>query len=822
MPLSGSAFWGIVIPVGDRTNLYGNPSAERGTANVVTASASVGSTAQYQQFGAWSYFMTPGAPTTAGAGFGSWSSGSGTGYTASVYFRGVANIPYRMGVIDAATLTTLKSGTLDITGGGTWHRYSVSYTENSTQNQRIYVAKRNSADTGTVYLDGFQVEAGSLTTYFDGDQEGCYWLGEPHNSPSTRSGTFRGGGSVVALEDLGLKPDDHLGIGMPPQEITSQSYALQAGAEYQRSRSGERPFVLTFKPILGTSLQGFHGTRKAIINAIKPDLLDPQQPVRFWYTGGQGTVQIDAVYAGGLELGEMDGPMAEEGAIRFVAHDPYWYSVVQQGVSLTDGAGAGGRTLIGSTNYIAYRDRIGRWGSLPGGGLNGEVMELLPVNGTVFVAGQFGSAGGTVARLIAQWSELASAWGTLTGGTLVGGDTVYALAWSPANNGTLFAGGNYNTAAGTVNSRALAAWTGAWGTLGGTVTPATLGVRALKYNTYGTLFVGGDITAAGGTTAKGIAMLTAINAWGTLTNGTLGGGAVTPLVDGIVQATPTQKVIVTGDFDTAGGTTTNNIAQWGGAWGTLSTGLDSDGQSLAVGANAVVYTGGAFGSAGGYAAPLIAQWNNVQWSPVGVGLAGGAAVRQILPLPDGNLIVVGDFNRSGSVLFPDRMAVFNGYAFLPADVDLPGANQIQAVAQSASGTTYIGGAFVGTAYSAVITQAINAGMGDAYPVFKARNTGVGTVRIFQLTNTTTGFGLYFNHVLAAGEEITLVTEPGERSLTSSFAGNIFNVIVPGSNITGMYLKSGTNYVSFFADSGSVAASMYWSARSDSVDGGTIY
>lgn len=820
MPLSGSAFWACLLPF-EQTTILSNPSFERGTTGWGTIQAgTIGTSSAFQQFGAWSGSVAPTSNGTAGARSPTFTAGNGTFYTASAYIRGANGIPYRFGVGDSNGANIVGSTTF--TGGGTWHRYSFSWTESAGATRALAFKKDASADTSAFYIDEVNVTPGGLSTPIDGDQEGCYWLGEPHNSPSTRSGTYRGGGSIVALEDLGLKPDEHMGIGMPPQEITSQSYALQAGAEYQRSRSGERPFTLTFSPILGNSLQDFHVTRKDIINAFKPDLVTPQQPVRFWYTGGQGTVQIDAVYHSGLELGEMDGPMAENGAVKFVAHDPYWRSVVQQGVSLADSAGGGGRTLIGSTNYIAYRDRIGRWGSLPGGGLNGEVMELLPVNGTVFVAGQFGSAGGTVARLIAQWSELATAWGTLTGGTLVGGDTVYALAWSPANNGTLFAGGNFNTAAGTVNSRALAAWTTAWGTLGGTVTPATLGVRALKYNTYGTLFVGGDITAAKGTAAFGIAMLTAINTWGTLTNGTLGGGAITPLVDGIVQATPTQKVIVTGDFDTAGGTTTNNIAQWGGAWGTLSTGLDSDGQSLAVGANAVVYAGGAFGSAGGYAAPLIAQWNNVQWSPVGVGLAGGAAVRQILPLSDGNLIVVGDFNRSGSVLFPDRMAIFNGYAFLPADVDLPGANQIQAVAQSVSGTTYIGGAFVGTAHSAVITQVVNTGMGDAYPVFKARNTGVGTVRIYQLTNTTTGFGLYFNHVLAAGEEITLVTESGERSFTSSFAGNIFNVIVPGSNITGMYLKSGTNHISFFADSGSVAASMYWTNQHDSVDGGTIY
>lgn len=820
MPLSGSAFWAVIVPFGDQTTLIANPSFERGTAGWGTIQAgTIGTASAFQQFGAWAGSIAPTSNGTTGAMSPTFTAGNGTSYTFSAYVRGQSGIPYKLGVGDNNGANIV--GSVNFTGGGTWHRYVGSWTEASGATRRLVIKKNADADTGVIYIDGVNVTPGGLSTYIDGDQEGCYWLGLPHNSPSTRSGTYRGGGSIVALEDLGLKPDQHLGIGMPPQEITSQSYALQPGAEYQRSRAGERPFTLTFSPILGTTTQDFHITRRDIINAIKPDRLDPQQPVRFWYTGGQGTVQIDAVYKSGLDLGEMSGPMAEEGAVTFVAHDPYWYSTTQQGASLADSAGGGGRTLIGSTNYIAYRDGLGRWGSLPFGGVNGEVMDLLPVNGTVFVGGQFGSAGGTVARLIAQWSELAPAWGTLTGGTLVGGDTVYALAWSPANNGTLFVGGNFNTAAGTTNSRGLVSWTTAWGTLGGTVAPSTLGVLALKYNALGTLFVGGDFTSAKGTTAFGIAMLTAPNTWGTLTNGTLGGGLV-QMVNGIVQASPTQKVIVVGDFDTAGGTTTNNVSQWNGSWGTLSAGLDNEGQAIAIGENGVIYVGGAFGSAGNSAASLMAQWNEVQWSPMGVGLAGGAAVRQILPIRDGNILIVGDFNRSGSVLFPDRMTLWNGYVFLPLDVDLPGASQIQTVAKTPSGTTYIGGAFVGTAHSAVVTQAVNAGMADAYPTFKARNTGVGTVRLYQLVNMTTGLGLYFNHVLAAGEEVTLTTEPGMRSFTSSFAGNIFNTIVPGSNNTGMYLKAGTNHISFFADSGSIATSMYWQARGDSVDMGTVY
>lgn len=828
MPLSGSAFWACILP-SEKTNVFENPSGERGTANVVGASAAIGSTSQYQQFGAWSYFMTPGAPTTAGAGFGSWLSGSGTSYTASMYFRGVNGIPYRMGIIDAATLTTLKSGTLDITGGGTWHRYSVSYTENSTQNQRIYVAKRSSADTGTVYLDGFQVEAGSLTTYFDGDQEGCYWLGEPHRSQSVRSGTYRGGGSVVALEDLGLKPDEHMGIGMPPQEITSQSYALQAGAEYQRSRSGERPFTLTFDPILGTTTQGFHVTRKAIINAFKPDLLDPQQPVRFWYTGGQGTVQIDAVYASGLDLGEMNGPMAESGAVKFVAHDPFWRSTTQQGTSLAP------RIVLGSANAIVRRDSLGRWGTLGAHGtsLAGTVDVLLMApTGTLFVGGRIVSADGTVSRGLAMYFPSNNRFGSM-GGTLTPGGvfSVRSLVYAPW--GSLYIGGAFAAISGTAQ-RYVAQWNGAYGSLiGGT--PNGNGIIDMALSGQGTMFMAGDFTQLAGTTSPflGIWMPFA-GAWGSLV------GQAAGTVNDLVQAVAVgldQKLYFTGLFGSAGGTAMKAIGQWkNGTFGTMSTGLGENapsvpqGITLGVGANGNIYYGGGFGTVGGAPGTNVGFWNGVQLFPMGDGLGTNfnlpETVERIQVDPKtGDVYAAGRFGASGNrMTFPDSVARWNQYAWLPLDIDLPlGTDAIvRGLALAPMGDVYIGGQWTGTATAAAVGEIVNGGMGDAYPVFKARNMGAGTARLFQLVNTFTGDGLYFNYALLPGEEVTLTTEPGMRSFTSSFLGNVFSSILPGSNISGFRLTNGTNYISLFCDSGSVAASMFWTPRSDAVDGGTIF
>lgn len=817
MPLSGSAFWACVLPVG-KTNLYPNPSGERGTFGWTDVSVdSIGTWSDYQQFGAWAFDVTTdNAENQSVAGGGTWASGNGTAYTMSAYVRVTSGKRARLAVGTANNAITGASiaGSVIIDGGGTWHRYNVPYTETADQNRRLLVWGSD-YDQDHIYLDGIQVEVGSLTTYLDGDQDGCYWLGAPHQSQSVRSGTYRGGGSVVALEDLGLKPYQYPGVGMPPQEITSQSFALQAGAEYQRSRAGERPFSITFQPILGTTQKGLHVTRKALINAFKPDAVSPQQPVRFWYTGGLGTVQIDAVYAGGLELGDMNSPMSEEGAIKFVAEDPYWYSTTQQGTALLS------RVALGSVNYLAKRDPYGRWGTLgaAGSSVDNSVNALALYNGTLYLGGVFGSAHGTRSGALAFYNTLAGAFGTF-GGT-VQANGVSAITTTP--DGTVIFGGAFTNISGLSNTRFIARFANGFATIvGGTTTAA---ISALNW-TAGTLLVGGDMAGVAGTTTGGLAL------WRPSGYGSTSGGTFNGEVLGIGVGLDKRVYVTTGDTPvTAGGTAVNYIAQWNGAWGSMGSGFQAGGAAgarpVAVGPNGVVYVGGGFGSAGGGSAQNVAQWNGQQWFNMagGLGIFNPGINEMNVLFADqqtGDVYAGGPAaDRSGARIFPDQVAKWNGYIWLPLDIDLQ-TSDVSAIVQSPDRTLYLGGAFNGTAFAAGVATLINTGIGEAYPTVKLRNISSTTIRPYQLINTLTGDALYFDLTFEPGEELTLTTEPGGRSFTSSFQGNIFGAILPGSNISSFRLMPGTNYISLFCNSGSVAASIYWTPRSDSVDGGTVY
>lgn len=832
MPLSGSAFWALILPV-EQTNLITNPSFERGTQGWGTIQAgTIGTTSQFQQFGAWSGSVAPTSNGTAGAVSPTWTAANGSAYTVSCYVRGANGIPYRMAVADSAGVNFVAGGTTTFTGGGTWHRYNLSYTEPSGATRTIVFTKNSSADTSAFYLDGLNVTLGSLSTHIDGAQDGCYWLGAPHTSQSTRSGTYRGGGSVVALADLGLRPNDNTGIGMPPQDVTMQSYALQPGAEYQRSRASERPFTLTFQPIMGTTtLQSFHTVRRTIINAIKPDLVSPQQPVRFWYTGGQGTVQIDAVYSSGLELGQMNGPMAEDGGIKFIAHAPYWTATTQEGTALT------GRVAIGSANYIARRDPYGRWGTMGvagetfrtvAAGIFGGVWDLLFNNGTLFMAGSWGSVGGTQSPQIGMYFADSNRFGTLTGGTLSTDGPARTLAMSAA--GSLFIGGNLVTTGGTATNL-IAQWNGAYGTLTGGTLQAGVGagshVAGIAFS-GGSLMVGGRFGATAGTAYANVAQW--VNgAWGTLVGGSLD-GLVRQLTIGLDRT-----LYIGGQLTTAGGTTINDVAQWrANAWGSLGDGLTGvgvpEGLRLAIEPNGRLVVAGSYAVAGGGSALDIAEWNGAQWSAMGSGLtltSGSAASIYGLYVDQrsGDIYAGGFFQATGARPFPDGVARWNGYTWLPLDFDVGAvpAGAIKAIETGIDRSLYIGGIWTGTAQAAGVTQIFNTGIGVAYPVFTARNIGAGTARVYQLVNTyPTGDGMYFDLVLQPGEEVTLTTEPGNRSFTSTFEGNVFGKILGGSNIASFRLMPGTNWISLFCDSGSVAASLYWTPRSDSVDGGTIY
>lgn len=820
MPLgAGTAAWAIALPV-QKDNLSQNPSFEYGTLGVAAIQgAGLGSTSLFEQFGAWSAFVTPTSNGTSGAAFSTFTAANGSAYTLSAYVKGSVGGQYMIAVGDSSGLNLL--GSTLFTGGGTWQRYAVPYTEASGAVRRLVVRKASGASVGTFYVDAQQIELGSLTTYIDGDQDGCIWNGAPHASTSTRSGQSRSGGSIVALADLGFQVNDSFGVGMPPIENAAQSYAIIDGAQFQHSRAAARGFTLTAMPLSGTSQQDYHITRSRIIDAFKIDAVTPQQPTRFYCTEGLGTLQIDAVYDSGLELGQRNGPMAENVSVNFIANQPYWRAPTQEGTSM------GAFNTFGSANWIVSRDPNGVWGTLGPNGTStsGEVRTLyVGTDQTLLVGGSFRLAGGTAAGNFAQYTPAANAWGSFAGGTISAG-FVFDIAQFP--NGTILIAGSYATAGGT-NTKHLSYWAGAgFGSFGGTASDA---VNALAINAYGTGFLGGQFLTLGGTTSPNIGVLIA-NKLGTMI---APGGTVDQLILGMTIGLD-QTLYAGGIFSKAGGTTVNSVLQYrNGAYGSMGGGIQTSGvNAMVTMLNGRIAVIGQFGSISSVVANNVALWNGGGMEGLaqgfGIGLPGNAAFTGMVDQAN-TLYVAGNAANAGSVVLPDGVAKYIGGAWVPLDIELGagieagagGSTQIFALAQSPAGTIYMGGDFAGSAIYATTMALTNTGKALAYPTLRLRNLSAGTARVFQLLNTTTNSGIYFNLALQAGENAVLQLTPGQRTFVSSFRGNIFNSIIPGSNLATWNLLPGANNVSFFADQAALEASIYWTPQSWSNDGGTVY
>jgi hypothetical protein len=351
-------------------------------------------------------------------------------------------------------------------------------------------------------------------------------------------------------------------------------------------------------------------------------------------------------------------------------------------------------------------------------GVNHEVWTIaVDDSGTIFIAGEFTTAGGRPANYIAQWDG--TEWSPLGLGM---DDTVRALEVTGVvgSGGTLYAGGDFTTAGGGP-ARHIASWDGtSWSEVG---SGTNASVRALELDESNVLYVGGQFNEAGGVAVNRLAR------WDGAAWSNVGGG-----VNGRVQALASFGTVddsgglyVGGDFDNAGVPDTefeNNIALWTGTtWaglprdadrslgipgrgaqvsdivissdgnlyiaasrsvseydGSITQILDRGAVSVSVDENDVLFAGFDRG---------VSVWDGTAWTLLDgeIGL-----VRSLALDADGNLLAGGNIN--SAELFPAQfISRWNGSEWLALGdgVNAP----VQAIEVGPSGTLYIGGRILG-------------------------------------------------------------------------------------------------------------------------------
>ena len=345
------------------------------------------------------------------------------------------------------------------------------------------------------------------------------------------------------------------------------------------------------------------------------------------------------------------------------------------------------------------------WSAL-GGGTDGVVNALALSNNQLYVGGSFTSVDGgrLLVNDIALWDTGTRTWLALAGGLDAG--SVSAIAFDA--NGNIFVAGSFASVSG-ITANNIALWNGTeWSALIDHLNgPAGIVGVAEALAVSGTdVYVGGQITAAGGYDARNIAHWDGADRDWLSPGNTVNGQVLALAISG-------NNLYVGGNFSSAGGFPARSIVLWNGisqSWHVVGSGdlaiLNGPAGSApivrAIAINGLdVYVGGAFTSAGGLPVNNIVRLTNSSWFPMdnGVtGCSGNSCFTEVFTLAVDNagLAVGGLFTHAGLTTV-NNLARWDGnawHAFHDTGNSFIGTNGfVYAIAPDGAGHYYIGGSF---------------------------------------------------------------------------------------------------------------------------------
>lgn len=800
-------------------NLVTNPSFEKGTTGYATFNSSIARVNTEQRRGAYSLEVTPNLTVQAGVYFGAVSLVAGTSYTFSVDVKGVAYEGMSLQILNTSG-NPVASQTFTATGY--WQRVSMAYTEISSSSRWLRVVRTNTASANIFYLDGFQMEAGAESTYFDGDMKGYVrnrvdfrWMGVAHASQSWRSGATRKGGELVNLKDfcniLGV-----IGLGM--NALSPQALATTLpGSLYQRTSIDDREFSI---PVLfdGDNFRDVMLVRKSVIDLLRPDAGSDDQPITLVMEAVDASskavtdrVTVAAHYTGGLEMKITGGNQrVEKATLDFVAYLPF---IVSDGSRSSD--------LLESTSFASHvivrQRQDGIWENVGPSGVSSleSVNSILRgPNGLMYFAGDFADLNGdTNADRIVSWDGVT--FSALASGT---DNIIYEIRIGP--DGNLYAVGVFSSASGVANTQGLAMWNGsAWSSL------ATVNgtVRSLTFTDSGDLYIVGDFTTVNGITCNGIAKRTSGGTWSAVGSGI---NTATETINRVISVG--EDIYIGGKFATVNGVTVNSVAKYsGGTWYALGTGAAIISGTVNVSGLEYdprrnrIYITGAFSSFNGVVTEGVGYWNGSQFISLSSYMGSTSSYGQTKYAGldrNGNLYIMmfGSTNLGGK-RFPGKGIRYIGGNWLPLQIALSGSAYLRCIYDD----LYSEELYFGIAAGLVTVTASTVTVGSLSTMRSSPAVAItGPGSLWEIKNYTTRQAITFTGLtLVAGEILALDLTPGQISFTSNFRGNMMRYIVPGSNLD-LFLQTGANNISAFMTNTTAASQimMTWQDTYWSLDG----
>ena len=403
-----------IIKPAEATSLVKNPQFWNNITDSWT-SQDLGAGAVFARTGSLSYYGIGSAKITAGDGTAQLYSNTftlangATVYAQAMSYSTVAT-DNQLAIYDTTTPGTGATATGTLTF--TWEELTCNWTNDTGGAVTVRIDLRNTGADGTAicYFDGVQAERSAETTYIDGEQPGCEWNGEAHNSTSTRSAlSYQGGTEYDFHTDLGYDVGRVMGMSAPPVHNTFRNLPKSAGGMYDGTDVQGRPFTM-FGTVKATSFADLHDKYHDLIDLF--DVVGGDE-VRLRYDGGTSEKWFNARYVAGLEGDRGFSLLQEKANIKMFASDPYFYQANDTNDVLDTNDTA-------TLRYIARRKRsTGQWDDMgltanPTSG--GRVYAILKASdGNVYVGGGSvgwdGNAGWDYGVIYDPYADTFSRWG---------------------------------------------------------------------------------------------------------------------------------------------------------------------------------------------------------------------------------------------------------------------------------------------------------------------------------------------------------------------------------------------------------------------------
>jgi hypothetical protein len=797
---SNMGIWQIVQPVAT-TNEVENPSFENNVTDGWTlTNGARAQTTDQSLWGSYSLEHTADGALVSTMTSSAISLADGASITASTWaYRGTTTPLGNISIRDTTTPDTRATTALTAGVSGEWERLIATWTNTTGGAVNVVIWLRNTTADGAsiIYWDGVQAEPHDYaTTYCDGDQDGCEWAGTAHNSSSDRSALSRAGGRVREFTDFNFNIGSMISTGAAPVNVNVDEFAILPGGQVQSFKIRPRVFTLT-GVFRSTSLEQLHADRQGLYDLLKPDAVPETasgpQPVILRYSGADVEKEIFAHYESGLEAqirAEID--CWERVGIRFIADDPFFYAVGENSDPLDVNDTV-------SNRFITARLRsTGQWTDIdPSAPAVGAVVYdiLIIDNDTILVAGDFSNWDGD-ANLdnLALYTISTDTWSQLGGGA--GADDIVRTLRRGAD-GTIYLGGDFTNIGGVAANR-IAQYP-----IGGPFAAMSTGFSASVYDIEidldGTIFAGGAFNTGAGDPADYIAEWNGA-AWVALAD-----GGMNSWVYAITTASD-NHLFVTGLFTTAGGTTVNRVAEHDGSdWLAMSTGLNNTGfHIIADRDSGLIYVTGQFTTAGGETANRIAVWNRTAWSTLGTGF--DSTGRRIAIAPNGFIYAGGSFDTAGGVDLFMRIAKWNGSSWAHLDISQVSKGVTYAITIGdpdpvieANFDVFLGFSVNTSSEASGLVTVTNAGTEKVFPRITINRSGGTTARLLQIRNEDLGLEMLFDYAILDGETLTIDFASTQKSITSSFFGNVPGALFASSDFGSFNLQSGDNDVSAFVE-----------------------